>query len=79
MELRFTQEIKYKLAFFHLLFFKKEKENPNTITFIVVYIFNTGRFEIVSFNAESQFLNVSLSFYCSRVFKDVAVGLFQKL
>lgn len=32
----------------------------NAITFIVVYIFNTGKFEIVSFDFESQFLNVSL-------------------
>lgn len=42
--------------------------NANAITFIVVYIFNTGKFEIVSFKFESQFLNVSL-FLFSCVFK----------
>lgn len=42
---------------------KKEKKKANAITFIVVYIFNTGRFEIMSFNVESQFPNVSLSYF----------------
>lgn len=72
MSVRYTRQTKNKIGnFFHLLFFLF----ANAITFIVVYIFNTGRFEIVSFNFESQFVNVSLSFF-SCVFKNVAVGVF---
>lgn len=67
----FTQKKNTNWPFFHLLFLK----NANAITFIVVYIFNNGRYEIVSFNVESQFLNVSLSFF-SCVFKNFAVGFF---
>lgn len=49
----------------------------NAITFIVVYIFNTGKFEIVSFNFESQFLNVSL-FLFSCVFKTLLLYVLLK-
>lgn len=67
----FTREKNTNWPFFHLLFLK----NANAITFIVVYIFNNGRCEIVSFNVESQFLNVSLSFF-SCFFFNFAVGFF---
>lgn len=52
-------------------FFMREKKIANAITFIVVYIFNTGKFEMMSFNIESQFPNVTLSFLWS--FINVAV------
>lgn len=70
----FTREKNTNWPFFHLLFLK----NANAITFIVVYIFNNGRCEIVSFNVESQFLNVSLSFF-SCFFFNFAVGFFFSL
>lgn len=62
MSARFSQQIEKKTQhrpiFSPAVFLK----HANAITFIVVYIFNTGKFEIVSFNFESRFLNVSLSF-----------------
>lgn len=76
-QLRYTQQIKKEIGHFSTccFFFK----NANAITFIVVYIFNTGRFEIVSFNFESQFLNVSLSFFFLVFLKMLLLGVFFNL
>lgn len=50
MAVKYTGQVKItNWPFFILLFFKKF---DNAIAFIVVYIFNTGRFEIMSFNFE---------------------------
>lgn len=64
MAVRYTGLTKINWPFYHLLFFFFVFfKFANAITFIVVYIFNTGRFEILSFNFESQFVNLSVSFF----------------